>query len=466
MISALLLLFTSVFHTMAQEVLTLERAREMAVNRNQDLGIAYLQADKASQQRSAARTLRLPSFSASGTGIYQNKDFEMEMFLPTKVPDPLSGELVPNLFLHPVTGDPVIGPDGNPVFNMYAWLPLNMSLSGAYLMGVNLEQPLYTGGRISAGNSMADIGMEMAAENVSLQKANALLAADNAYWMYVSVNQQVRLAEKAVSMLDEYLQLAADSHDVGMASRNDVLKVQVEYNKAKLDLQKAQNGRELSRMELCRITGLPFDTQLVAADSIIEIRQNLYPGSNEIDPEQRPEYRILMNNVRLSEENIRMVRADYLPVAGIQAGYNHIAGIEISGTDFSNTSLSVMGSLKIPLFQWGQGVRKVNAARLEKQMNELELEKTRHLLHLEAETSWLNLQLAFERVRMNESALEQAEENLRVSRDNYELGMETITGLLTAQTHWQKANSELIESKAGYRLKETEWLRNSGRLIE
>lgn len=63
---------------------------------------------------------------------------------------------------------------------MYAWLPLNISLSGAYLVGVNLEQPLYTGGRIIAGNSMADIGVEIASENLSLQKANTLLVADNA----------------------------------------------------------------------------------------------------------------------------------------------------------------------------------------------------------------------------------------------------------------------------------------------
>lgn len=465
-ISVILLLFPVVFHTMAQEVLTLEKTRELAVSCNENLRIANLQADKASQQLAAARTLRLPSFSASGTGFYQNKDFEMEMFLPTKVPDPASGDLVPNLFLHPVTGDPVIGPDGDPVFNMYAWLPLNISLSGAYLVGVKLEQPLYTGGRINAGNSIADIGVEIASENLSLQKANTLLAADDAYWMYVSVNQQVRLAEEALSMLDEYVELASNSHDVGMVSRNDVLKVQVEYNNAKLGLQKAQNGRELSRMELCRVTGLPFDTQVVAADSMIEIRQSLYDVSNEIDLEQRPEYQILKNNIRMCEENIKLVRADYLPAAGIQAGYNHIAGIEFSGTEVSNTSLNVMGSIKIPLFQWGQGARKVNAARLEKQINELELEKNRQLLQLESEKVRLNLQLAYERVRMNENALEQAKENLRVSRDNYELGMETITELLTAQTQWQEARSELIESKAGYRLKETEWLKASGRLVE
>ena len=463
-----ILLFTGILScpAKAQEVLTLERVRKLAVSRNEDLKIAHMQVEKANQQRAAARTSRLPSFSATGTGVYQDKDFEMELILPTQVPDLQTGELVPNYFPHPVTGEPVIGPDGNPVFNMYAWLPLNISLSGAYLMGVTMEQPIYTGGKISAGNRMAETGVSMAAENVNLQKMNAIMAADKAYWTYISVSQQVKLAEKALAMLEEFVQLAVDNYEVGMVSRNDVLKARVEYNNSRLNLQKAQNGMELSRMELCRVTGLPFDARVVAADTIIETSQRLWPEIDEINPQQRPEYRLLENSVRMHEHNIRMVRANYLPTAGIQAGYNHVGGLEFSGTEFSNTSMNLIGSVRIPLFHWGQGVRKINAARIEKEMSELELEKTRQLLQLEAEKARLNLQLAWERIQMNESALEEAAENLRISRDNYELGMETITDLLMARTHWQEASSELIESRADFRLRETEWLRSTGRLQE
>ena len=65
---------------------------------------------------------------------------------------------------------------------------------------------------------------------------------------------------------------------------------------------------------------------------------------------------------------------------------------------------------------------------------------------------------------MNETALEQAEENLRVTRDNYEVGMETMTGYLMAQTEWQQAYSELIDSKSDFKIKETVWLKATGKL--
>jgi outer membrane protein TolC len=460
----LLILMITWFSGAGQETMTLQQCREMALRKNENLKVAGKQLEKAEMQKAIARTYRLPNFSATGMGIYQNKDFEMELILPTQKPNLLTGELEPNLLIDPSTGFPVVGPDGNPVFNMYAWLPLNVSLSGAYVAGITMEQPVYAGGKISAGNKMADLGIEMAGENLTMQQLNTLEEADKAYWTYISVSENVWLARQSVNMLEEIVQKARNAHEVGMANRNDLLKAQVEYNSARLDLQKAQNGLELSRMELCRVTGLPFETGITALDTIIpvNISSERIMGIEQV--EQRPEYRLMQKNITLQDQNIRLVKADFMPVAGIQAGYNHIGGIGFSGTDFSNTSLNVLASVKIPLFHWGEGLKKVNAAKIDKEISLLEMEKNMQLLQLEMEQARLNLQLAGERIRMNEEALEQAEENLRVARDNYEVGMETVTGYLLALNQWQQARSELIDSKTGFKIKETAWLKVTGRL--
>jgi outer membrane protein TolC len=447
-----------------QEQMSLQQTREMALSKNENLKVAAKQMEKAEAQKAAARTLRLPSLSATGMSIYQDKDFEMELTLPTQVPNPQTGELEPNIMMNPATGEPVIGPDGNPVFNMYAWLPLNISLSGAYLAGIALEQPVFTGGKITAGNKMADIGLEMAGENKTLQQMNTIAEADNAYWTYISVSQKVKLAQQAVDMLNELVKKAHDAHEVGMSSRNDLLKAQVELNNAKLNLQKAKNGLELSRMDLCRVTGLPFNTEILAVDTTIAVNFSSDLKAENESVQQRPEYQLLQKNIDLQEQQIKMTKADFLPTAGIQAGYNHIGGIDFGGTDFSNTSLNVLASVKIPIFHWGEGVKKINAAKIDKEIHELELEKNKQLLQLETEQARLNLQLAWERIQLNETALEQAEENLRVTRDNYEVGMETITEYLIAQTQWQQAFSELIDSKTDFKIKETAWLKATGNL--
>ncbi|GAB1451368.1 TolC family protein [Draconibacterium sp.] len=464
-ISLLLIIFLISWNqATAQEQMTLQQAREMAIRKNENLKIAGKHVEKAEAQKAVARTMRLPGFSAIGTGIYQNKDFEMELTLPTQKPNPMTGQLEPNIMIDPSTGHPVMGPDGNPVFNMYAWLPLNISMSGTYLAGIMMEQPIYTGGKINAGNNMANIGIEMAGENMDLEQMNTIAEVDNTYWTYIAVSQKVKLAQQAADMLTELVGKARDAHEVGMSNRNDLLKAQVEHNNTKLNLQKAKNGLELSRMNLCRITGLPFHTEITALDTIISA--NL-PAALALESElvsQRPEFKLLQKNIDLQEQQIRMTKADFLPTAGVQAAYINIGGIEFSGTDFSHTSLYVVASVKIPIFHWGEGTKKISAAKIDKEIKELELEKNKQLLQLEAEQVGLNLELAWERIQMNETALIQAAENLRVTRDNYEVGMETITELLMAQTNWQKAFSELIDSKTDYKIKETTWLKTTGRL--
>lgn len=461
---ALLLTLIPWFQGSGQELMSLRKCREMALQKNENLKVAGKELDKAETMKAAVRTLRLPGLSATATGIYQQKDFDMELILPTQKPNPLTGELEPNIMVNPATGLPVVGPDGNPVFNMYAWLPLQVSLSGAYLAGIVLEQPVYTGGKISAGNKMADIGVAMALENKALQEMNTLVEADHAYWTYVAVTHKVKLAKQAVSMLEEVVEKARNSYETGMASRNDLLKARVEQNKALLSLQKARNGLELSRMNLCRVTGLPFHTPVTAADTAFTFTFNPTDLSVGDASGIRPEYRLLQKNIDLQEQQIRMTKAEFLPTAGIRAGYNHVGGVEFSGTEFSNTSLNAIASVKIPLFHWGEGMKKIQAARIDKEVKELELEKNRQLLELEAGQARLNLLLAWERLKMNETAMEQAEENLRVARDNYELGMETITELLIAQTQWQEAVSERIDAGTDFRIKETAWMKATGRL--
>jgi outer membrane protein TolC len=124
-----------------------------------------------------------------------------------------------------------------------------------------------------------------------------------------------------------------------------------------------------------------------------------------------------------------------------------------------------MASIKIPLFNWKEGKQKIVSAKAEKSIKELELEKNSGLLRLEIENARFSLQDAALRIKISESALQQANENLKVSNDNYEVGKELLTDRLIAQTQWEKAYNELIEAKTSYKLQETEYLRVTAKLL-
>ncbi len=83
-------------------------------------------------------------------------------------------------------------------------------------------------------------------------------------------------------------------------------------------------------------------------------------------------------------------------------------------------------------------------AKAEEEMSRLNKERLGEMMRLEIAGSRFKLNDAQTRIRLTESALEQAKENLRVSEDQYEVGMENLTNLLEAQAQWQQAWSEWV----------------------
>ena len=90
--------------------------------------------------------------------------------------------------------------------------------------------------------------------------------------------------------------------------------------------------------------------------------------------------------------------------------------------------------MNIPLFNGGEGRKKVAIAREERSIKEQQLDKNQGLMQLEIELTKFSLKEAALLVEISEQGVKQAAENLRVSKNSYEVGRELLTDLLTAQT--------------------------------
>ena len=448
----------------AQERLSLEQCRNMALENSEEIQMARLRIDKALTEVASARINRLPALSASASGLYLHRDIEMELWLPTAVPNPSTGELVPNLMTHPVTGEIIKGADGNPLFNMYAWLPLEISLQGAFIAGITVEQPVYAGGRIATGTGMSRLGVEMSRENLAVQQAGIIYETDQAYWLYVAVQEKVKLAEAFQNLLEALEKRVGDAYEHGLSTRNELLKVMVKHNEAILQLQKAKSGLELGRMSLCRLTGLPYNTVIYTTDTVLVMDIKTLPCDYDSLVYRRPEYRLLQQNIEMARLQQKLVRAEFLPVAGFSMGVNYTGGIDFGPTGYDSSNAFLMASLKIPIFHWGEGKKRTLLANYDLMIRQSELRKNESLMMLETEQAWLGLTDARLRASLATQNLVQAEENLKINRDNYETGMSVLTDLLEAQALWQSARSDLIEAMTSLKLHESAFLKATGNL--
>lgn len=427
-----LLAFSAAAQTPADSVLNLSLAacREMALENSDAVKTADNKLLQAELDKKIAFTSYLPNFSGSAGVLYLLEDVDM--------------------------------------------MGMNMSMKGTYAAGINLVQPLYTGGKIRAGNKLGTIGRECAEENARLERMQTIADADNAYWTYVAVRRKVAMLDSYMQLMDTLLGQTERSVAAEMVTNDYLLRIKAKRSEILYQHQKAVNGLELCRLSLCNAIGADFGCRIVPVDTVMEIRM---PSSLDSSIDSRPELKLLQKNVEVQEQQIKMTRADFLPSLALTAGYTYFGNIKINGSaagpngemvpftqSFDSGFTSAMATLSIPIFHWGEGVKKVKKAKLEQENALLDLHEKSRLMTIEAEQAVRNLSDSYGMVETSGLALEQAEASLRTVRNRYDAGMATLTDLLDAQSQWQQSLSNRIEAQTQFKINETEYLRVTGKL--
>ena len=472
-VTAVLLLLTTVT-TLAQpqkRFLTLEQCRTIALDSSAILRNAQLTEEKTDLDRKAVITNFLPKFSGYGLYLWTSDSFDYDFSggaLP--VYKNVYGNLVPDL-MKDAAGN-IVYNNGIPVFNQYAIIPpmtLSVDLANTFTAGVSVSQPVFMGGKIISGYRMAALGTEMAKLNSELKAEEVTVSVDEAYWMYVKTCRLLEAAESFDSTVTEVYRFVEDAIDVGMATSTDLVKVEVQRNNAALAVAKARNGKRLSMMNLCHILGLPLTTEIevdqsgFTLDSTAVIPESIALGSDSI--ENRADYRLLAGQAELKRRNVDFVRSDFLPQLGVMASYGYSYGLKLMDETLLNQAgFTVMATLKVPIFAWGEGYLKIKSAKKEYEMAQNELERLSGMMELEKAKNSYAVSEAALQVRLAESSLRSAENNLKVCRDQYELGMETIVNVLEAQSQWNKCSCDYISAVADYKLSCTKYLKSIGRL--
>lgn len=410
--------------------LSMEQCRDMALTTSEELKQADNRLRQAELDDKIAATARLPKIEGSATGAYVLPDIEM-------------------------TG-------------------MELAMRGTYMAGLTLTQPIYTGGKISAGRQMARLGRQIADQQLRMTRMDILVDADNAYWSYIAVRRKVRMLESYSTQMDTIYKQTSSAVAAGMAIENDLLRIEAKRTEIEYQLQRARNGADLCRMALCNVIGAPLDTAIEPTDTTFNIES---PTAMSLDIARRPEVGLLEKQIDVNMQRIRDARSEMLPTVGLSAGYSYYGNIKLNGfADMGNGTTVpytqefrdgigiAMLAVKIPIFHWGESRKKMHKARYELDNSQLELQRNMRLMSIEAQQAVQNVEDGYRMIHTAESGLRQAEENLRVMRNRYAAAMSPLTDLLDAQSQWQQAQSNLIEAQTQYMIYRTDYLRATGQL--
>lgn len=476
----ILALTTLATSAQAQQTLTLDSCRAMALRNNKTLSASRLQLDMARYNKKAAKTKYLPHISALGG--YELTSREISLLSKDQksalanagtnttgaLHNDIAGALT-NLaqqgILTPEQASNLggmFGQVGSKIGEAVNHVGQNIvdafrtDTRQMYALSVMLTQPIYMGGAIIAANRMADIGEEMAQNNIEASTQNTLHSIDQAYWTVVSVHHKKKLAESYLAVVKKLDDDVSKMIHEGVATRADGLKVDVKVNEAEMSLTQAENGLALAKMLLCQLCGMDVDSDITLADenadNIVEQADDAQ-ADRAVAMENRPELKLLQNSADMSRQATKLVRAAYLPQVLLTGGYVATNPNVFNGFDRKFSGMWNVGVMvRVPLWNWMEGTYKVRASRIATTIVELERDDIREKIDLQVSQSQFKVKEANRRLAMATKNVENAEENLRCANLGFKEGVIPTTDVMAAQTAWVQAQSQKIDAEVDVKM--------------
>lgn len=434
------------------QVLTLDSCLALARQNNKELHRAELDIEKAQQVKNQAFTNYFPKVKATAIG-YHSLHPMVEVGI-----DDINNASVRDL-LTTLYG------------NYGAALGLDNTISlfqYGYQTGVTALQPVYMGGKIVAGNQLAQVGVEAARLQTQITERDLLEQVEESYWLVVGLTEKQQTLQAVTALLDTIHRTVQVAVNAGLALQTDLLKVELRQSEIHRTQIQLDNGLALAKRALWQAIspttqsptsptppkeGLPdynsLQVEPIGADSALN-PPPLKDGAGEV-----LESSLLSLQVRAAELQRRMHIADALPQVAVGAHYgysNMQANFLRNGLGNKTGNGAVFVSVSVPLTDWWKTGHKIREDNIAVEQARLEEQHTNELLGLRTQQAYDKTVEAYSLVSENRHALDIARENYRLSGVNYRAGMGTITDLLTAQTTLLQAENNLTDAIISYRV--------------
>ncbi|RIV70156.1 TolC family protein [Flagellimonas aequoris] len=406
-----------------QKSISLDESKKAALTYSNDIKNGNLRIEKAEAARREAIANYLPTIEGSATGIYAFED------LIPPVPETL--------------------PDG---------------IDNFYFAGITATETVYAGGKVRTGSALADLQGEVSRIRARQSVDSVVLLTEQKYWRLVKAQEQKKVLNANEDYLEGLLKQQQDLLDAGLIAKNDLLRVRVELSKLLLQKSKLKNQRNIALLDLTLYTGIPFDTTMVAVDTISVRSMPLFNYSQpNLDLNNNSNYQLLEKSIEAARLQTQLEKGDLLPSVAVGVSGSRFGSFDNS---FDGNFLPMaFATVSIPISAWwGPEKEKVRQKQIQEEIAINDLRDGKDQLKVGIMKSWYDLSDAYKKILYASENLNYTRENLNVNRDNYNSGLSNLTELLNAQALFQEAKTELVSAFADYEEAEAVYLYQTDQL--
>ncbi len=311
------------------------------------------------------------------------------------------------------------------------------SIQDNWLARVSLQQPLFTGFRLQSSVRAADYTAQAAQYDYERNRREFAYAIRSAYWNVFQAIESEKVINENVDQVEAHLKDAKNLRSQGMATRNDILRVQVQLSQAQLLQVQARNAEQVARVALNNLIGLPLDTEvdLASRPSPPEAESQSLDALVEKAIKTRPDVKAAEARVKAAEAAVTLARAGWYPQLALTANYTYAMPNPriIPPQDKFYDTWDAGVALSFDIWTWGRTSYQTAQARAQLNQALDGLSQLRDAVALELTQDHLDLMNAREKISVAETGVRQAKESHRVAQEGYHAGVGSNTDLLDSE---------------------------------
>lgn len=312
---------------------------------------------------------------------------------------------------------------------------------------VEVEQPIWTFGKVGAAIDLAKIVAEIADARIRTAALDTAADAAEAYYGVLAAREGLTTVEAEREFRQRDLDRITSLLEIGEATELERLLAVSALAEVAPEVARRQGQVAIAETRLRQVLALPPAEPLTLAAVSRELPAGPPPAAlDQLALSQRPEIEDLAKLESTYHQRKRITHADSLPRLDFNANW----GREVRRFDNFTNPLYNAWSFSVDL-RWeffDGGRRKAQIARLESERAQVALERIdlEARIRLELSQARSDYETARSRTAAAEVAANAAREALRVSRESYEQGVATQTVLLDAQSRAIVADVLAIEA--------------------
>lgn len=273
-------------------------------------------------------------------------------------------------------------------------------------------------------------------------KADLRLKVYLAYINYLRSQEQVTVAQKTITLLEQQLQDAKNFYEQGIFAKNDYLQVDVELSSAQQALLTAKRNINIAFFDLKRLLGAELQGHEKIESISREQKEVLASQLKETMLENRSELKLLNAQKRGLNNLYEASASNYYPKVDAQAKYQ-VAGEDPWPNGGATFQIHDQGTATINLswnlYKGGADESKRASLLHNKSASDMRLHALYLELDFQLEQALASYQLAKNQIRVSEKALEQAKENFRITQEQFNANISSTSLMLDAQRFLARA---------------------------